>query len=35
MGKPIIHTMEDAIGVFFTSGIDVLVAGDYIIEKQD
>jgi carbamoyltransferase len=33
MGKPIIHTMEDAIGVFFTSGLDVLVAGDYVIEK--
>ena len=33
MGKPIIHTMEDAIGVFFTSGLDVLVAGDHIIEK--
>lgn len=34
MGKPIIHTMEDALGVFFTSGLDALVIDDYLIEKQ-
>jgi carbamoyltransferase len=33
MGKPIIHSVEDAIGVFFTSGLDVLVIEDYLIEK--
>jgi carbamoyltransferase len=33
MGKPIIHTLEDALGVFFTSGLDALVIDDYLIEK--
>lgn len=33
MGKPIIHSVEDAIGVFFTSGLDALVIEDYLIEK--
>ena len=33
MGKPIIHTIEDAISTFFTTGIDVLVINDYLIEK--
>ncbi|MGH2353692.1 MAG: carbamoyltransferase family protein [Chloroflexota bacterium] len=33
MGKPIIHSVEDALGVFCTSGIDVLVIDDYLIEK--
>jgi carbamoyltransferase len=33
MGKPMIHTVEDAISVFFTTGLDALVIGDYLIEK--
>lgn len=33
MGKPIIHSLEDALGVFFTTGLEVLVIDDYIIEK--
>jgi carbamoyltransferase len=33
MGKPIIHTMEDALSVFYTSGLDALVIGDTVIEK--
>jgi carbamoyltransferase len=33
MGKPIIHTVEDALAVFHTSGIDILVIGDCLIEK--
>lgn len=33
MGKPIIHTVEDALAVFHTSGIDILVLGDVFIEK--
>lgn len=33
MGKPIIHSVEDAIAVFFTTGLDALVIGDIIIEK--
>lgn len=34
MGKPIIHSLQDAISMFFTSGLDVLVIGDYLIEKS-
>ena len=33
MGKLIIHTVEDAISVFYTTGLDVLVIEDYLIEK--
>ena len=34
MGKPIIHSVEDALGVFATTGLDALVLNDYLIEKQ-
>ncbi len=34
MGKPIIHSVEDAIAVFFTTGLDALVIDDMIIEKN-
>lgn len=33
MGKPLIHSAEDALAVFFTTGMDALVIGDYLIEK--
>lgn len=33
MGKPIVHSVEDAIGAFFTTGLDALVLGDCLIEK--
>lgn len=33
MGKPIIHSFNDALTVFFNSGLDVLVVNDYIIYK--
>lgn len=33
MGKPIIHSVEDALGVFYTSGLDALIIDDYLIEK--
>jgi carbamoyltransferase len=33
MGKPIIHSVEDALGVFYTTGMEVLVIGDHLIEK--
>ena len=33
MGKPIIHSLEDAIAVYLTSGIDVLVVDDHIYNK--
>jgi len=33
MGKPIIHSAEDAIALFYTSGLDALVIEDYLILK--
>ena len=33
MGKPIIHSIEDAVSVFYTTGLDVLVIDDYLIRK--
>jgi carbamoyltransferase len=33
MGKPIVHSVEDALGMFFTSGLDALIIEDYVIEK--
>ena len=33
MGKPMAHSVEDAIGLFYTTGLDVLVINDYLIEK--
>lgn len=33
MGKPIVHSVEDALAVFYTSGLDVLVIDDMLIEK--
>ena len=34
MGKPIIHSVEDAVAVYLFSGLDVLVIEDYVFEKQ-
>lgn len=33
MGKPLIHSVEDALAVFMTTGLDVLVINDYLIRK--
>ena len=33
MGKPIAHGVEDAVSVFYTSGIDVLVIENHLIAK--
>jgi carbamoyltransferase len=33
MGKPILHTAEDAILMFYTTGLDTLVIGDWLIDK--
>ena len=35
MGKPIIHSVEDAVVVLMTTGLDVLVVGDEVFEKAD
>ena len=34
MGRPIIHDVEDAIAVFWGSGLDVLVLGNTVIVKD-
>ncbi|WP_444944865.1 carbamoyltransferase [Microbulbifer sp. ZKSA006] len=34
MGKPIIDSVEDAIAVFYTTGLDALVIEDYLIVKE-
>ena len=34
MGKPIMSSIEDALAVFYTCGLDVLVIGDTMIEKD-
>jgi carbamoyltransferase len=33
MGKPIVHSLEDCLGLFLTTGIDVLVVDDILMEK--
>jgi carbamoyltransferase len=33
MGKPIVHSLEDCLGLLFTTGIDALVVEDYLLEK--
>lgn len=33
MGKPIVHSLEDCLGVFLTTGIDALVVDDILVEK--
>lgn len=33
MGKPIAHSVEDALAVFYTSGLDALFIDDVLIEK--
>ncbi len=34
MGEPIVESPNDAIRCFFTTGLDYLVLGNYIINKQ-
>jgi carbamoyltransferase len=33
MGKPIIHTVEDALALFHTTGLDTLFIEDYMVRK--
>ncbi len=33
MGKPLVHSLDDALTVFMTTGLDVLVVNDYLITK--
>lgn len=34
MDKPIVHSLEDALGTFFTTGLDALVIEDLLVEKK-
>lgn len=34
MGKPIVHTVEDAVAVFMSSGLDCLLLNDTLFEKR-
>jgi carbamoyltransferase len=34
MGKPIVHSLEDALGLFFTTGLDALVVDDVLLKKH-
>jgi carbamoyltransferase len=33
MGKPIAHSVEDALAVFYTTGLDALFIQDVVFEK--
>ena len=33
MGKPILHAAEDALAMLYTTGLDAVVVGEYLIEK--
>lgn len=33
MGKPIVHSVEDAVALFYTSGLDILVLDNYVLVK--
>lgn len=33
MGKPIVHSLEDALAVFYTTGIDAIAIGAWVIRK--
>jgi carbamoyltransferase len=35
MGRPIIHSAEDALGMFLTTGLDALVLENVILEKHE
>jgi carbamoyltransferase len=34
MGKPIVHSLEDALGLFLTTGVDALVVEDVLLTKH-
>ncbi len=34
MGKPIVQSVEDAVALFMTSGLDLLVIDDYVFRKK-
>ena len=34
-GEPIVNTVEDALKCFFTTDMDALFVGDFLVERQD
>lgn len=34
MGRPIVHDIEDTLGVYFSSGLDMLVIHNYVFQKN-
>jgi len=34
MGRPLVHSLEDALAVFLTTGLDALVVNDYLMSKS-
>jgi carbamoyltransferase len=34
MGEPIVHTPADAVRCFYSTGMDALVLGDYVVTKR-
>ena len=34
MGRPIVHSVEDAVSAFLTTGLDALVIDEYLFEKD-
>jgi carbamoyltransferase len=35
MGEPIVNSPADAVRCFYTTGIDALVLGDYVLTKGE
>ncbi len=35
MGKPLVHSLEDALSLFMATGLDILVVNDYLIAKPN
>ena len=33
MGKPIVHSLDDAVSVFMKTGLDLLIIDDYLFYK--
>ena len=34
-GEPIVNTIEDAYNCFLSTGLDILVCGNFILKKKD
>jgi carbamoyltransferase len=34
MGEPIVNSPADAVRCFYSTGMDALIIGDYVVEKR-